>query len=55
MNHDDDNNGTNASNTDGFRPQQGLPIMNYAYLMNTKENEISFRPQQGLPIMNGIK
>ena len=37
----------------GFRPQQGLPIMNvYKERERGHKNENSFRPQQGLPIMN---
>ena len=37
----------------GFRPQQGLPIMNSPYAMSAYfRARHSFRPQQGLPIMN---
>ena len=38
----------------GFRPQQGLPIMNcdLTDLLQLHIHCFSFRPQQGLPIMN---
>ena len=35
----------------GFRPQQGLPIMNSEGMSNNT-HFFGFRPQQGLPIMN---
>ncbi len=35
----------------GFRPQQGLPIMNDEKVIQILSKE-RFRPQQGLPIMN---
>ena len=38
-------------NTQSFRPQQGLPIMNGKIKMEKIIN-FGFRPQQGLPIMN---
>ena len=38
----------------GFRPQQGLPIMNSEKTIEEIE-EASFRPQQGLPIMNKMR
>ena len=40
----------------GFRPQQGLPIMNFNPNFEIIDfDEIkSFRPQQGLPIMNSL-
>ena len=36
----------------GFRPQQGLPIMNLLDQNYASANQLCFRPQQGLPIMN---
>ena len=37
----------------GFRPQQGLTIMNWSDFLRTDVHKISsFRPQQGLTIMN---
>ena len=38
-----------------FRPQQGLPIMNWTKRRLKKVTiYASFRPQQGLPIMNSF-
>ena len=42
---------TTMYNTQSFRPQQGLPIMNGKIKMEKIIN-FGFRPQQGLPIMN---
>ena len=40
----------------GFRPQQGLPIINLSSrISNRKVQTMSFRPQQGLPIINYLK
>ena len=39
----------------GFRPQQGLTIMNLRDLINSGRAVLSFRPQQGLTIMNMAK
>ena len=37
----------------GFRPQQGLTIMNESIIVLVKKSRLfSFRPQQGLTIMN---
>ena len=38
----------------GFRPQQGLTIMNHHFSLNidTDNDHKGFRPQQGLTIMN---
>ena len=37
---------------DGFRPQQGLTIMNQYQMTTDYVDETCFRPQQGLTIMN---
>ena len=39
----------------GFRPQQGLSIMNMTQKNSTARLLRSFRPQQGLSIMNKHK
>ena len=43
--------------SDGFRPQQGLTIMNTqeGNTVRVSKNKYSFRPQQGLTIMNTSK
>ena len=38
----------------GFRPLQGLPIMNRKMRTFESEKTLGFRPLQGLPIMNEI-
>ena len=40
------------SHSEGFRPQQGLTIMNWKWKNARRNWRNSFRPQQGLTIMN---